>query len=300
MCFFTKIYVPTNNVVVMNKKIKTIQSPSSINGLIPGVIGNRAFPTNNFTNSDPFLMLDHIGPQVVGKDWKLNGDGHDHPHRGFETLTFMFEGKMNHRDSMGNRAELNSGSVQRMNAGSGIIHGGDMEADVNTGRFHEMQLWVNLPQSKKMSTPEIHNATVDNIPSIKKDAMELRVISGVLNGVDSLINTTTETQVGHLIAKGKGEMTIDSFKKSSNVMLYVLEGTATVSGTTLEAFQLGVMSQEGSEIEISTEGNAQLLLLAGTPLNEPIAFGGPFVMNSKEEIQQAQRDFQEGKFGKIS
>ena len=125
-----------------------------IDGLIPGIRGQRAFPTSLFKQSDPFVLLDHIGPQKVGADYFLDGSGHDHPHRGFETITFMFEGRMDHRDSLGNRLTLESGGVQRMNAGSGIIHGGDMASDPATGRFHEVQLWVNNPASEKMSGPD--------------------------------------------------------------------------------------------------------------------------------------------------
>lgn len=283
----------------MKKTIKSIHGYKNIDGLIPRVRGQRAFPTNEFKASDPFVMLDHIGPEKVGKDFFLDGKGHDHPHRGFETITFMFEGNMQHRDSLGNRAELKSGSVQRMNAGSGIIHGGDMASDSQTERFHEMQLWVNNPASEKMSQPDIHNLPDEDIPNKIDGNLNLRVISGALNGMKSPLKTKAETQIAHLIAKGSGTIEIGEFSTSNNVMVYVLEGNAMIDNTVVREFQLAVFNQEGNTIHIETEHPTELLVLSGKPINEPIAFGGPFVMNTHEEINQANIDFQQGKFGFI-
>jgi redox-sensitive bicupin YhaK (pirin superfamily) len=283
----------------MIKQLKEIQNHQNIDGLIPGIKGQRAFPTSAFSASDPFVMLDHIGPEEVGADWFLDGKGHDHPHRGFETLTFMFEGHMNHRDSLGNRASLTSGSVQRMNAGSGIIHGGDMAADPHTHRFHEMQLWVNNPSSVKMSTPDIHNIADEDIPKITLGNHTLRVISGQLNGMKGKITTKADTQIAHLISKGNGTLEIGTFPKGNKVMVYLLEGSALINDTIANAFQLATYKEDGHAILIKTAQPAQLLILSGKPLNEPVVFGGPFVMNTPEEINQANFDFQRGAFGSI-
>lgn len=283
----------------MYKSVTSIYSYQQIDGLIPGVRGQRAFPTLEFKTSDPFLMLDHIGPDHMGDQWFLDGTGHDHPHRGFETLTFMFEGKMHHRDSLGNRLTLSSGSVQRMNAGSGIIHGGDMAVDAQTGTFHELQLWVNNPTSEKMSAPEVHNLSAEEIPVTVNGNHTLRIISGELNGLSSDLQTKAQTQIGHLIAKGPGRIDIGSFPTENKVMLYVLKGEAQIGKTTLPEFHLGLLSSEGDSVEIQTEGPAQLLILSGKPLNQPTAFGGPFVMNTEAEIQKAFEDYQQGKFGSI-
>lgn len=284
----------------MNKTIKSIYGYKNIDGLIPNVKGQRAFPTNEFRASDPFVMLDHIGPEKLEANWFLDGKGHDHPHRGFETITFMFEGNMQHRDSLGNRAELKSGSVQRMNAGSGIIHGGDMSSDIQTERFHEMQLWINNPASEKMSQPDIHNLSDSDIPNTIDGNLNLRVISGVLNGLKSTLKTKSETQIAHLIAKGAGTIEIGEFPQENNVMVYVLEGNVMMDNTVVREFQLAVFNQERNTINIETEYPTQLLILSGKPLNEPVAFGGPFVMNTQEEIKQANIDFRNGKFGSIS
>ena len=280
--------------------VKATYSYSNIDGLIPGVRGQRAFPTPMFRDSDPFLMLDHIGPQKVGANFRLNGDGHDHPHGGFETITFMFEGGMDHRDSLGNRATLESGSVQRMNAGSGIIHGGDMKSDPGTERFHEMQLWVNNPAEEKMSEPEIHNVSDSQIPSLKEGNLNLRVVAGQLNGIEGPIKTKATTHIGHLISsENGGELEVNGLKESDRVMVYVLEGSLWVGDHKLSEFDLAELSF-GETIDIRTEGYAQALILAGTPLNESVVFGGPFVMNSEEEIQQAYEDYNSGRFGSIS
>ncbi len=281
------------------KKIEKIQAPSDITGLIPGVIGQRAFPTPTFKDSDPFLMLDHIGPQKVGADWQLTGEGHDHPHRGFETLTFVFEGKMNHRDSLGNRVQLNSGAVQRMNAGSGIVHGGSMFSDEKTERFHEIQLWINNPKDQKMSTPGIHNVSDHAIPYLEDGGTKLRVISGALGGLTGPINTLAPTQIGHVISKEAGTITVGTFDGPTKVMVYVMEGSASVAGTPILSTHLAQLTQEGSEVNLQMEANSQALILAGIPINEPVVYGGPFVMNTEEEIQQAHIDYQQGKFGVI-
>lgn len=283
----------------MNKTIKSIHGYSDISGLIPGVRGQRAFPTLEFKASDPFLMLDHIGPDKMGSNFFINGEGHDHPHRGFETLTFMFEGYMDHKDSLGNKVRFSSGGIQRMNAGSGIIHGGDMGADPKTGRFHEMQLWINNPASEKMSEPDIHNIPAQEMPETQDDAITLRVISGELNGIKGKFKTKATTQIAHVIASGKGSMEVGNFPLSHNVMVYILEGNALIDRNILKSFQLATMNMEGNTIEIETEHPVELLILSGLPLNEPVAFGGPFVMNTQEEIKQANMDFQNGKFGSI-
>lgn len=282
------------------KKIERIYTHSDISGLIPGVKGQRAFPTIQFKNSDPYLMLDHIGPQKVGTDWYLDGTGHDHPHRGFETLTFMFEGMLEHRDSLGNRTKLSSGSVQRMNAGSGIIHGGDMASDKRTERFHEMQLWINNPQKHKLSSPEVHNVSTEDIPEVEQNGVKLRVFSGRLNHIKGPIHTMATTQIGHVMSDQSGEIIIESFSEQTKVMIYVLEGELTVDCNLLNSYELAHLTEEGQKVKIQIGERSQALVLAGIPLNEPVAFGGPFVMNTQEEIDQANIDFQKGKFGSIA
>ena len=205
----------------MKKKIKEIYGSKNIDGLIPGIKGQRAFPTLNFRATDPFVMLDHIGPEVVGSDWFLDGKGHDHPHRGFETLTFMFEGSMQHRDSLGNRIELTSGSVQRMNAGSGIIHGGDMASDSITHRFHEMQLWVNNPKDEKMSLPLTEQVNIKWEVSSYHSSKEANYWGGGnLLQLDFKINKRLFANMRHQVFFNQKD--IQNIKKYNSIMMFGL------------------------------------------------------------------------------
>ncbi len=268
-------------------------------GVIPGVKGSRAFPTHEFRDSDPFLMLDHIGPDPVGKQFIMNGEGHDHPHRGFETITFLFEGAMDHRDSAGNREHLDSGSVQRMNAGKGIIHGGSLYSDQKTGRFHEMQLWINNPMSEKMSEPEVQNVSVNEMPFYMDGQNKVRVIAGDFNGITGPLKTKALVSIAHVIGV-PSVIAFDSFSSENKLMIYVLEGALKVNGELLNQFELMDFVKEDGGIEIVINEMTEFLILSGTPLNEPVEFGGPFVMNTREEIDQAYKDYKDGKFGSIN
>ncbi len=281
----------------MEKSIRSISGYARINGVVPGIKGQRAFPTAELPGLDPFVMLDHIGPQKMQPDYYVNGAAH--PHRGFETITFMFEGIMKHVDSLGNKVTLESGSVQRMNAGSGIQHGGDMAVDPETQIFHEVQLWVNLPGSEKMSAPNIQNVTTDNIPTLNYSGANIRVIAGELEGVKGPIDTTVPIVALHILANKMSVVTIPAVPKDFNTVLYVMQGNAEVAGQQIDENQTVKFTKEGSKVRMAIAEGSQLLLLAGEPINEPVVMGGPFVMNTREEIEQAFADFESGTFGEI-
>ncbi len=281
----------------MNRTIKNITGHSRIDSVIPGVKGQRAFPNNEIKTMDPFVMLDHIGPQNMGTDFFVDGTNGAHPHRGFETITFMFEGGMNHKDSLGNREVLDSGSVQRMNAGSGIIHGGDFLSDKGTGVFHEVQLWVNMPSIQKMSQPDIHNVSNKDIPVIKQGNSTLRIIAGELMGVKGAIKTAAKTKIVHTVNVNQGDLKIEDLTSSYNAFIYVLKGTFQINGETINEFQTVQLNNDGDSIQLSGQG--ELLVVAVEPINEPVVMGGPFVMNTQEEIEQAYADFKNGLFGTI-
>ena len=150
---------------VNTKTIKRIFKASALGPVLPGVGGVRAFTAITTPELDPFVMLDHLGPQPIDDSFYIDGTKHAHPHRGFETMTFLFEGGMKHVDSWGGKATLKSGSVQRMNAGSGLMHGGDFYKDKGFDNFHEVQLWVNNKSKDKMTKPAIQNASVSDIPT---------------------------------------------------------------------------------------------------------------------------------------
>lgn len=283
-------------------KLRTIfqtTSPAPLSGVVPGVQGQRAFPIRAFRGIDPFVMLDHIGPQQVGTDYYLDASGHAHPHRGFETITFMFEGGMAHVDSLGNQAQLDSGSVQRMNAGKGIIHGGDMWADPVTGIFNEIQLWVNLPADQKFSTPDIHNVPASDIPEVHHHNATIRVIGGELLGVKGPIQTLTPTKTAHIIANGPSMLLLDQLPASYNVGIYLIKGTVNLGDRVAAAHELIEFNRDGDSIQLEIAAQSELLLLAGIPLEEPVVMGGPFVMNSQAQIDQAYADFRAGTFGTV-
>ncbi len=281
------------------KNIKKVFDGTDITGLVPGVKGQRAFPTSEAPSPDPFLLLDHIGPQHLGTRWQLDGRGHDHPHRGFETLTFMFEGKMDHRDSLGNQVELRNGSIQKMNAGAGIIHGGDMHADPETGIFHEIQLWVNNPRNLKLSRPEIVNVSQENVPVIESNGVKTRVVAGKLNGLQGAFSTLAPTQIAHISSVAGGAVTLSNFQNDADVHVYVMEGLLSIGGTDVQAFRMAQLSASGSHFVVDLSAGSQALILAGVPLKQSVVFGGPFVMSSRQEIDKAYVDFQDGAFGKI-
>ena len=283
----------------MVRTIKNITGHSRIDGVVPGVRGQRAFPHSTQSSLDPFIMLDHIGPQLVGEDYFVDGTNGAHPHRGFETLTFMFEGEMSHKDSLGNKELLKSGSVQLMNAGSGIIHGGDFYGDPELNTFHEVQLWLNLPASHKMSTPEIQNVSAEDFPIVEQDGTKLRIIAGSISGKQGPIDPIVPIKVVHAITSKASTIQLDDFRERTTVFDYVLKGQFAVNNTPINEYHTVVFNNDGDTIQIEALGKGELLIAAGEPLNEPVVMGGPFVMNTTDEIDQAYSDFNSGKFGKL-
>jgi redox-sensitive bicupin YhaK (pirin superfamily) len=278
-----------------------------IDGLIPGASGERAFPTQALgyeqrganIGTDPFVMLDHIGPSLMTPDWRLGGDQGIHPHRGFETLTFMFKGNLRHLDTVfTERPLLTNGSVQQMNAGKGIRHGGDFWADEKTDEFHEIQLWVNNPAAEKMSDPYVRNYSAEQFGSVQKDNVQLRVIAGAYEDQTGPIKTFANIRVLHGVfdsSFGQKEpssdnvVTIKLEAQHASQLLFVMTGRLKVNDQWVEAGETVVIQNE-NEISLSGNENSQFLVISGTPLQEPIAFGGPFVMNTKDQIQQAFQD----------
>ncbi|MBL4799916.1 MAG: pirin family protein [Oleispira sp.] len=269
-----------------------------IDGVVPGIRGQRSFPTQAIAHADPFVLLDHIGPQVMPADFKV--EGAPHPHRGFETITFMFAGNLHHKDNLGGDIVLSSGGVQRMNAGSGISHGGDMWGDESSGEFHEIQLWVNSPKAQKMSAPTIDNIKAEDIPSISKGGIHLRVIAGEQTDaegklVQGPIKTFANISAFHGQAAKEGEIEIQIPLAHDRILLYVLKGSVNLEGQKAVAYQSLVLKEAGERIKLS-DVSGEFLLLTGQSLNEPMVMGGPFVMNSQAEIDQAYADYQAGHF----
>jgi hypothetical protein len=255
-----------------------------------GVTVHRSIGTPALKNLDPFLMLDHFGSD--DPDEYIAGFP-DHPHRGFITLTYMLDGHMEHRDSMGNRGDLKAGGAQWMKAASGVIHS-EMPKQTN-GLMRGFQLWINLPAREKMSDPAYQEFSAAAIPEVAQDGARVRVLGGEFGGSRGVIDDPV-TDVLYLdvaLAAGAGfELPLDDAR---NAFVYVFEGSARLAGEALTQHTLAVLGS-GDTVEIAAgEAGARFILVAGRPLGEPVVQYGPFVMNSREEIEQAVADYRDGR-----
>ncbi len=290
--------------------------PSTMKGLVglyqPGsrhMVGD-GFPVRNlFPSNDldrevsPFLMLDYAGPQYFEPTDHPRGVG-EHPHRGFETVTIVYEGVVAHRDSAGNAGIIGPGDVQWMTAASGIVHEEFHEKEFakHGGTLHAIQLWVNLPRASKMAAPGYQTILNDNIPSIDLDnkAGRLRVIAGSYLGHKGPAHTFTPVELYDLQMKAGKQIAL-ALPEGHNIAIFVLQGRASVNGSqTAGEAELIVCKHEGSQVTVEAQENSRLLVMAGKPIDEPIARYGPFVMNTKAELVQAVNDYQAGKMGHLA
>ena len=250
----------------------------------------------------PFLLLDHAGPAEFAPATKPRGVG-QHPHRGFETVSIVYEGEVAHRDSTGQGGVIGPGDVQWMTAGSGILHE-EFHSPAFTqkgGQLHMVQLWVNLPAKDKMAAPGYQAILNAEIPKVEIDngAATARVIAGEFMGARGAAHTFTPMQVVDLTLKATHSVTLPAHV-GWNTALVILNGKAQINlAHPANEAQLVVFSQEGDALVIEAKEEVKALLLSGQPLNEPIVGHGPFVMNTMEEIKQAFVDFQSGGFGRM-
>lgn len=255
-----------------------------------GVTVHRSIGTPALKNLDPFLMLDHFGSD--NPDEYIAGFP-EHPHRGFITFTYMLDGHMEHRDSMGNRGDLKAGGVQWMKAASGVIHS-EMPKQVD-GLMRGFQLWINLPASEKMSDPAYQEFSSAAIPEVPLAQGKVRVLAGEFDGVRGVIDDPA-TRVLYLdISLAAGARFSLPLAPMHNAFIYVFEGEASLAGEDLSAHTLAVLGTgDGVEVRAGETG-ARFILVAGRPLGEPVVQHGPFVMNSREEIEQAFADYRDGR-----
>ncbi|ECO5907163.1 pirin family protein [Salmonella enterica] len=250
----------------------------------------------------PFLLLDYAGPHTFTPGNEKRGVG-EHPHRGFETVTIAYSGEVEHRDSTGRGGVIGPGDVQWMTAGAGILHE-EFHSDAFTrqgGELEMVQLWVNLPMKDKMTTPAYQSITQDVIPTVTlpDDAGTMRVIAGRYEEAKGPADTFSPLNVWDMRLLRDRQLTL-SQPEGWSTALVVLKGNITLNGTTpVNEAQLVVLSQQGKTLHFETSSDASVLLLSGEPLNEPIVGYGPFVMNTKQEIAEAVRDFNSGRFGQI-
>ena len=256
-----------------------------------GVTVHRSIGTPALKNLDPFLMLDHFGSD--NPDEYIAGFP-EHPHRGFITFTYMLDGHMEHRDSMGNRGDLQAGGAQWMKAASGVIHS-EMPRQTD-GLMRGFQLWINLPASEKMSDPQYQEFSAAAIPEAAVEGGRVRVLAGEFGTVRGVIEDPA-TDVLYLdVALEPGAGFRHLLSDVRNAFVYVFEGSARVGTEALSTHALAVLGA-GDAVEIVAGARgARLILVAGRPLGEPVVQHGPFVMSSREEIEQAFADYHAGRF----
>lgn len=257
-----------------------------------GVRLRRSIGIPQLDHLDPFLLLDEIKHEDPGVP--LPGFP-DHPHRGFETVTYLIEGTFRHEDSKGHTGILRPGSVQWMTAGRGIIHS-EMPAEAR-GRFWGFQLWVNLPASHKMMDPRYQEIGSDKIPVRKNSGQETKIIAGEYEKHSGPVDTNIPIHYFDVKLE-KNAIWQTSIETSMNAFLYVLNGSLEVGdtegGTFIEQLNLGILS-DGTEIQIKSGSEAsRFLFLAAEPINEPVARAGPFVMNTMGELKKAIMDYESG------
>ncbi len=286
------------------KDIVGIYQPGSTHMVGDGFPVRNLFPSNDLDREvSPFLMLDYAGPRYFTPTDHPRGVG-EHPHRGFETVTIVYEGVVAHRDSAGNAGVIGLGDVQWMTAASGIVHEEFHEKEFakKGGTLHAIQLWVNLPRASKMSAPSYQTILNADIPSIDLDggAGRLRVIAGSFLGHRGPARTFTPIELYDLQLKAGTSVSL-KLPDGHNASLLVLQGGASVNGGQVAGeAELIVCTRNGSQITVAAHEDSRVLVMAGEPIEEPIARYGPFVMNTRAELMQAAQDYQAGKMGHLS
>jgi redox-sensitive bicupin YhaK (pirin superfamily) len=242
---------------------------------------------------DPFLMLDAFGTDDP-KDYIAGFPSH--PHRGFETVTYMIAGRMRHRDNAGHEGLLTNGSVQWMTAGRGIVHSELPEQE--DGRMEGFQLWLNLAAKDKMRAPWYRDIATEEIPEFVTDeGARVRVIAGASHGIEGAMQREVTEPTYLDIELPAGATFAQALPAGHNAFLYVYRGGVKVEGTDVPVQRMAILDNNGGDgVRFTAPAASRVLLIAGKPLNEPIAQYGPFVMNSNEEIFQAVQDYQNGKF----
>jgi len=266
-----------------------------------GMIVTRPFPTPRLDNVDPFLLLDRMGPINAGPGEAKGAP--DHPHRGFETVTYILDGAVEHEDSQGNRGRIGAGDVQWMTAGSGVIHSELPSEEIrrNGGRMHGFQLWVNLPRADKMMKPRYQELRAAEIPTATSEdgKVKVTVIAGESLGTHASIDTRTPIMYLH-VRLAAGASFTQAIPEAYNAFAFVVSGEAVFGDRTARENDMVLFARDGDAVTITSLKGAELLLIGGVPLNEPIARYGPFVMNTAGEIRQAMLDYQSGRFGEIA
>ena len=259
------------------------------------------FAYDNAEAVSPFLLLDYAGPYHFTPSAKRRGVG-EHPHRGFETVTVVYSGEVEHRDSSGGGGRIGPGDVQWMTAGSGLVHE-EMHSPEFTksgGAFEAIQLWVNLPARLKMTAPKYQTLLSKDIPELPlaRNAGKLRVIAGAFEGGKGPAETFTPISLWDVRLKG-GHGFNFSTAEGHTAAVFVMKGNVNVNGQAALDAEMVVLDRRGEAVHIEASSDASFLVLSGEPLDEPIFGYGPFVMNTEDEIRRAITDYQSGRMGHL-
>lgn len=258
-------------------------------------------PAHSLEQVEPFLFINHHGPQVYPPGNRGLPFG-PHPHRGFETVTFIVEGSLVHRDSRGHESAISAGGIQWMTAGRGVEHSETSSREFleSGGPLEILQLWLNLPAALKMTEPRYMGLQKGDIPSFPAGSggATIHLIAGEWEGHRGPVESLTGTQLMTVELPNRGRVTLPA-PRGRTVFLYVVQGAVAIGGENVPAFQLVEMNDDGDEIDVSATSDALVIFGHAAPLREPIAACGPFVMNTQAEIVQAVRDYQSGTFGSV-
>jgi len=258
-----------------------------------GVLLRRSFGPHITNKFDPFLLFDHFAfnNPIEGP---IKGFP-THPHRGIETVTYMLEGTVRHRDSLGNMGTIAEGDVQWMTSGRGILHEEMPQRSAN-GNNLGFQLWVNLPSAQKMSQPRYQEISAGTIPVIEKDGVKIRLVAGEIDGIRGPVTEIAASPLYMDVELSAGSRFMVNVPSSHTALAYVFNGTGEFADQVVEAVSMVVFQNDGDQIEVKTEAGVRFMLISGEPFKEPIFPYGPFVMNTREEIEETIRELRNGTF----
>jgi redox-sensitive bicupin YhaK (pirin superfamily) len=248
----------------------------------------------------PFLLFDYAGPYMFEPNEGAPRGVGEHPHRGFETVTIVYDGEVSHRDSTGGGGTISKGDVQWMTAGGGIIHEEFHSPGFSKagGPFRMVQLWINLPAKDKAAPPAYQAITADEIPTVTFDGGRARIIAGAFGDTKGPARSFTPVNLWDVRVEAGAEAMLP-LPEGHNSMVAVLSGHITIDGEGIGEAEVARLSTDGGGVTLHADGDAMILVLTGEPIDEPVVGYGPFVMNSEAEIRQAIEDFNAGRFGQM-
>ena len=285
------------------KKIQKIISPREKHWVGNGFHVSTIFSMHSeeVESISPFLMMDHAAPKYFPPTRKKLGVG-EHPHRGFETVTFAIKGEVEHRDSGGGGGTITTGGVQWMTAGSGVVHDEFHSRNFSQkgGDFEMIQLWVNLPSKFKMISPRYQSLEAADFPVLDGANQEItvKVIAGSFGTVKSPVKTFSPINMYELNGPANAKLEIP-LAEGSNTLVFQLSGRSSIEEKLLNKGNLAILSRSGNSLNLELEEESKVMILNGEPLGEPVVAHGPFVMNTHQELMEAFRDFQDGKMGQL-